>query len=253
LIALAMLPINRLNAMSAEALAECLSGPPEARAALLHEAAEAGLADAQALYGQILLDGAGVPRDAAAAFGWFSKAARQGHLMALNMVGRCYDLGWGATIDKARAAACFGVAAERGLEWGMYNYATALALGEGVAEDKPAALELFRKAAALGNAKAANYVGSFHEDGWVVSRDLALAEHHYRIAAEGGDFRGQFNLARLLAARGEQGEALAWLGRVRHAATPAFLAKAEHWLQTADDRILREQGVAALLGTGEGH
>jgi uncharacterized protein len=244
-------PIDRLNAMSPEALAECLSGPPEERATLLREAAEAGLADAQAHYGQLLLDGAGVKQDPRAAFLWFNKAAAQGHLMALNMVGRCYDLGWGTVIDKARAAECYRISAERGLEWGMYNYATLLALGEGVGEDKPAALDWFRKAAALGNAKAANYVGSFHEDGWVVARDLSVAEDHYRTAADGGDFRGQFNLARLLAARGETGEALVWLGRVRVTATPAFLAKAERWLISAEDSVLQKSGVAALLGAGE--
>ena len=170
--------------------------------------------------------------------------------MALNMVGRCYDLGWGVAIDKVRAAECYRVAAARGLEWGMYNYATLLTLGEGVGEDKAAALDWFRKAAALGNAKAANYIGSFHEDGWVVGRDLESAEIHYRIAAEGGDFRGRFNLARLLAARGQGEEALHWLAGVRETATPAFMEKAERWLRGVDDPVLRGEGVGALLGEG---
>lgn len=243
-------PIDRLNAKSAQDLAAILSGPPCERAALLREAAEAGLADAQALYGQVLLDGAGTAPDARAAFAWFARAAAQGHLMALNMVGRCYDLGWGVAIDKGRAAECFRICAARGLDWAMYNYATLLALGDGVAEDKPAALDWFRKAAAMGNAKAANHVGSFHEDGWVVARDLAMAEVHYRTAAHGGDFRGQFNLARLLAARGEVDEALTWLARVRETATPTFLAKARDWLDAAPDPVLRSRGVDALRGTG---
>lgn len=238
-------------ALDAEALAQRLSGSPEERAGALREAAEAGLADAQALFGQVLLDGAGVAQDERAAFGWFNRAAAQGHLMALNMVGRCYDLGWGTPIDKARAAECYRISAGRGLEWGMYNYATLLTLGDGVAEDKAEALDWFRKAAALGNAKSHNYIGSFHEDGWVVERDLGVAEQHYRIAAEGGDFRGAFNLARLLSGRGEMDEALAWLGRVRETATPAFMAKAEQWLRGAPDEMLRSKGVNALLGAGE--
>lgn len=243
--------LEDLNAMTPEALAAILSGPSDVRAAFLHDAAEAGLAEAQALYGQLLLDGNGVAQDQRAAFNWFNKAAAQGHLMALNMVGRCYDLGWGTAIDKTRAAECFRICADRGLDWGMYNYATALTLGEGVEQDRPAALALFQNAAALGNAKAANYVGSFNEDGWVVAQDLRIAEEHYRTAAQGGDFRGQFNLARLLAARGEIDEALAWLGRVRETATPAFLEKCERWLRGSDDPTLRERGVAALLGGGE--
>jgi TPR repeat protein len=160
-----------LDQVSPEEIAARLSGSPEARAALIREGAEAGVAEAQAVYGQMLLD----TGDAPAGFVWFNKAAAQGHLMALNMVGRCYDLGWGVAVNKPRAAECFRIAAERGLDWGMYNYATTLTLGDGVPEDRPAALAWFERAAAQGNAKAVNYIGSFHEDGWVVSRDMAKA------------------------------------------------------------------------------
>ncbi len=163
-------------------------------------------------------------------FAWFNKAAAQGHLMGLNMVGRCYDLGWGTPVNKTRAAECFRVAAERGLDWGMYNYATALTLGEGVAEDKPAALSWFEKAAGQGNAKATNYVGSFHEDGWVVERDIARAAGFYAQAAAGGDFRGMFNHARMLLDQGQPVEARRWIVESRRTATPAFTAKMRGWL-----------------------
>jgi len=152
-----------------------LASSPAERAAAMRVLAEFGVAEAQALLGQLLLDGNGTAQDQPAALGWFTRAAAQHHLMAINMVGRCYDLGWGTTPDKARAAACYRIAAERGLDWGMYNYATLLALGEGVPEDKPAALDWFRRAATMGNAKAINFVGSFHEDGWVVAQDLSAA------------------------------------------------------------------------------
>lgn len=203
-----------------------LAGSPAERAALIRDGAQQGIAEAQAVWGQMLLD-AGDGREG---FAWFNKAAAQGHLMALNMVGRCYDQGWGVAINKARAAECFRIAAGRGLDWGMYNYATALTLGEGVAEDKPAALAWFEKAAALGNAKALNYVGSFHEDGWVVARDMAAAMDCYARAAEGGDFRGAFNHARMLIAQARYDEARDCLTRCAQTATPAFLAKAATWL-----------------------
>jgi TPR repeat protein len=230
---MAGLTLDALNAMSPAELAARLSGPPEERAAFVRAAAEAGVAEAQAVYGQMLLDGAGVARDAAAAVGWFAKAAAQEHVMAINMLGRCYDLGWGVAVDKARAAAWFKAASDRGLDWGLYNYATALALGAGVEEDRTAALALFRKAAAMGNAKAINFVGSFYEDGWVVERDMVAAADHYRRAAEGGDFRGQFNHARMLIAAGRRAEAEKWLARMRETATPAFLEKADAWLRDA--------------------
>jgi TPR repeat protein len=238
--------LSALDALTREDIARRLESPGE-RAQLIRDGAAAGVAEAQAVYGQMLLDGAGVPQDSAAAFGWFWKAAQTGHLMALNMLGRCYDLGWGVAVDKARAAECFRIAAERGLDWGMYNYATALTLGEGVAEDKPAALAWFEQAAALGNAKAINYIGSFHEDGWVVAQDMAAAAGCYARAAAGGDFRGMFNHARMLAHAGRVDDALAWIERCAATATPAFREKVLAWLRHAAEPRLRDEGPAALV------
>lgn len=235
-----------LATLSRDDIAARLSGSPPERAAFVADCAAAGEAEAQLVLGQMLLDGNGVARDAAAALGWFTRAAAQQHLLALNMVGRCYDLGWGTAPDKARAAECYRVAAERGLDWGMYNYATLLALGEGVAEDRPAALAWFRKAAALGNAKALNFVGSFHEDGWVVPRDLAAAASCYAKAARGGDFRGCFNHARMLGAAGRHEEAIGWLKRAGASATPAFVDQAAAWLAASDVPAFRRRGVQAL-------
>ena len=241
-----------LFALTPDDIAARLSGTPEERAAFVRSAAEAGVAEAQALLGQMLLDGNGVAKDEPDALAWFTRAAAQHHLMAINMVGRCYDLGWGTAPDKARAAACYKVAAERELDWGMYNYATLLALGDGVAEDKPAALAWFRKAAALGNAKAINFVGSFHEDGWVVPRDLKAAAHCYARAAQGGDFRGAFNHARMLGQAGKIEEAIGWLRRAGETATPTFITKASVWLATADIAAFRRRGLQALRqGAGQ--
>jgi TPR repeat protein len=228
--------MTSLDVLTPDEIAARLSGSPEERAALIREGAEAGVAAAQAVLGQMLLD----QGRQAEGFGWFNKAAAQGDLMALNMVGRCYDLGWGVAVDKVRAAECFRVAAERGLEWGMYNYATALTLGEGVAEDKPAAFDWFDKAASLGNAKATNYLGSFHEDGWVVERDMAKAAEYYRQAAEGGDFRGQFNHARMLAEAGRFEDARQWIVRCSETATPAFQDKVRAFLKASSWPSLRD-------------
>jgi TPR repeat protein len=194
----------------------------------------------------MLLDGLGVDRDAPGALDWFVRAAAQHHAMALNMVGRCYDQGWGTGIDKARAAECFRVAAEMDLPEAMYNRATLLALGEGVAEDRPEALALFERAAALGYAKAINHVGSFAEDGWVRPRDMARAAECYARAAEAGDFRGQFNHARMLIAAGDVDAALPWLGRAGAGGTSAFVVKAIAWLRSTGDERLAREGVAAV-------
>ena len=218
-------------ALAREEIDARLRGDPATRAAFLREAAEAGVAEAQALYGQLLLDGDGIGRDAAAAVAMFGRAARQGHVMAINMLGRCHDLGWGVAVDKVRAAEYYGIAVAGGLDWAMYNLATLLALGEGVAQDRPRALALLRRAVGLtGNAKALNFVGSFHEDGWVVPRDLDEAAHCYAVAAKGGDFRAMFNHARMLLAAGDLARAAAWIERAGTAANPRFRTKARDWL-----------------------
>lgn len=220
----------------------------EGRVSLIRAGAAEGIAEAQAVLGQMLLDGVDLPRDAVAAFDWFNRAAAQRHLMALNMVGRCYDLGWGVGVDKARAAECFRRAADAGLVEAMYNYATALALGEGVAQDRAAALALFRRAADAGYAKAINHVGSFHEDGWATPRDLSAAADCYARAAAGGDFRGCFNHARMLIDAGRVDDALHWLARSSETATPAFVDKACAWLAGCPDDRVRREGPPAMRG-----
>jgi TPR repeat protein len=194
----------------------------------------------------MLLDGVEVEADPRAALGWFTRAAAQHHAMALNMVGRCYDLGWGTAPDKSRAAQCYRVAAERGLDWAMYNYATLLALGDGVDEDKTAALAWLERAAALGNAKAINFVGSFAEDGWAGPRDMARAADCYARAAQGGDFRGAFNHARMLGATGEIDAAIPWLRRAGVLGNARFVEQAAAWLAACDVPAFRSRGVAAL-------
>ncbi len=210
-----------------------LEGAPEDAAALLREGAEAGLPEAQAAYGQWLLDGHGIAPDPEAALRWFRKAAAQGHVMAINMIGRCHEKGWGTPIDRAAAARCFRVAAERGLDWGMYNYAGALGLGAGVPQDEVAAMGWFQRAAAMGHAKSINFVGGYHEEGRLTVRDMAKAALCYRRAAEAGDFRGQFNHARLLAEAGRVDEAVRWIERAGETASPDFRAKMHAYCMAA--------------------
>lgn len=204
--------------------------PTQADLELVRAAAERGVPQAQAMYGQLLLDGKLVSQNAAAALHWFERAAKGGDVMAMNMVGRCLDQGWGVAPSAALAAPWFRKAAEKGLDWGMYNLATLLTQGSGVPEDKVEALHWFRKAAALNHVKSINILGGFYEDGWVVKKDMAIAREHYLRAAEGGDFRGQFNHARMLITDGDIAGAIQWLSKVPETATPAFIAKMKHFL-----------------------
>jgi TPR repeat protein len=146
----------------------------------------------------------------------------------------------------------FGAPARQQVQPGRGLYATALVLGQGVAPDRMAALAWLNRAAELGHAKSLNILGGFHEDGWEVPADEDAALALYRRAAEGGDFRGHFNLARLLARRGQIEQALQSLDRVPERATPAFLAKAADFLLASGDARLRAKGQAfrAMLRTG---
>jgi len=132
----------------------------------------------------------------------------------------------------------------------MYNYATLLTLGDGVSEDRVAALGWLRRAerdgAGLARAKAINVIGSFHEDGWATPRSMTDAAACYARAAEGGDFRGCFNHARMLGAAGEIAAALRWLTRAGEWGNTPFVAKAEAWLAKSDVAAFRSEGVAAL-------
>ncbi len=215
--------------------------PDENSLELVRAAALRGVHQAQVLYGQMLLDGKCVERNPTAALHWFERAARGGNLMAVNMVGRCFDQGWGVARSACLAEMWFRKAAERGLDWGMYNFATLLTLGEsGVPEDRTEAFYWLRKAADLGHVKSINLLGGFYEDGWVVSPDRAKARDHYRMAALGGDFRGQFNYARFLIQEGDLLGALHWLRQVPGSATPAFLRKMKEFLAAFSHREIRD-------------
>ncbi len=231
---------------SAEELRARLEGDPQQAAALLRAGAEAGLPEAQAAYGQALLDGRGVAADPVEALRWFRAAAGSGHLMAINMVGRCFEKGWGVAEDRAEAARWYACAAEGGLDWGIYNYGSALALGAGVEQDERAALGWFQRAGAMGHAKSINFVGTFHEEGRLTARDMAKAAECYARAAEGGDFRGQFNHARLLAEAGRLDEALRWIARAAETASPGFRHKMREYCVAAPVAALN--AIARTLG-----
>lgn len=82
-------------------------------------------------------------------------------------------------------------------------------------------------------------LGGFYEDGWEVEADTAMALRCYLRAAAGGDFRGQFNAARLLALANHADDALGWMQAVPRTATPTFLAKAHDFLAGHPDVRLR--------------
>ncbi|HXR02728.1 MAG TPA: tetratricopeptide repeat protein, partial [Pseudomonas sp.] len=204
--------LRRQEVLDGDQLRAMLQDNPASAAKAILIAAQANMLDAQALLGQILLDGTGIEQDAALALVWFQIAARNGHSMANNMAGRCHEHGWGCEPDAAKAAEYYRLAAEGGLDWGFYNYGNLLATGRGVNKDQARALACYRKAAQMGHAKSMNLLGRYLEEGLCCECDLTAAHDWYRRSAEGGDFRGQFSHAAVLADHGLIDQALAWLG-----------------------------------------
>lgn len=205
-----------------------------------------GHVEAQLLLGQALLDGVHLARDAAQAVAWFTVAAQAGHPPAMNMLGRCLERGWGCAPDAAAAAGWYGRAAERGDDWARYNLANMRLRGRGVARDRRAAWALFLAAARAGHAKSMNLVGRFLEEGWDMPRDREAARLWYRRAAEAGDYRGQHNLASMLAEDGAIDGAVAWWHLALEAATPDILAAMRDSLARIGDAGPGHVGAAAL-------
>ncbi|MBV7497014.1 sel1 repeat family protein [Pseudomonas sp. PDM24] len=213
--------------------------PTRAAQAILIAARE-GVLDAQALLGQILLDGRGIAQDQPLALRWFEIAAQGGHSMARNMLGRCHEHGWGCTADASIAAGHYRVAAEAGLDWAMYNYANLLATGRGVIGDQVQALGLYRQAAELGHAKSMNLLGRYLEEGQFCPADSQAARDWYRRSAVGGDFRGQFSYAAVLADEGKIDEALGWLHKALDGGNLNFLRVASKALLNAVNPQIRK-------------
>jgi TPR repeat protein len=215
----------------------------------IEAAAEAGLAPAQIVWGQMLLDGDRVPRNPQAAFAWFERAALSGDLDGRNMVGRCYEQGWGVEPKFKLATAYFESAADGGHLWGQVNLAQML-MRRGDPADRPRCFELFRVAAEGGtskaNLKAMNSLARFLEEGWGTPVDRAGALYWYRRAAELGDHWAQFNLATILHAAGDLGAADAWLETAIARSDDGFRRRVAPLLLARGEPALHRHGLEAL-------
>ena len=226
-------------ATTPEELARLMAGPPEQLAPWARAAAEAGVVQAQAIYGRMLLDGSGVPRDPEMALTWLKRAGENGHADSLTIVGRCHDHGWGTEVDPLAATRWYARAAEGGSASGMFFCAHRFAKGVGgFVQDMHRAYGWYQRAADLAYPAAVGVVGRFHEDGEVVAQDVDFAYTCYRAAAEAGDGPSMFHYARLLYVRGHVEQAMTWFERVPTSVPPAFMTEARRLLIASEDPVL---------------
>lgn len=90
---------------------------------LLRPLAEAGDRDAQAIYGDLLLDGRGTPADLSGGFTWNLSAAQNGHPRAQARVAECYRLGRGTARQPGQAAHWARCSVETGDPQGLVEQA----------------------------------------------------------------------------------------------------------------------------------
>lgn len=227
----------------AAAFSARLATDPRFVADQLRRAAARGEPEAQLGWAHALLDGHGTPRDPAAAFRWFRIAAQSGSRDAINMVGRCHELGWGTPVNLPQAARAYRVAADMRCAWAQFNLASLMLHADEIGRDRTEALSLFVRAARAGNAKAMNMLGQACEEGWRGISKPHAARRWYRRAARRGCFRGCFNTARFSMSDGDVDGAVAWLERSIAAGPKRFCVELGDYLAAHPDPRLR--GVAA--------
>lgn len=144
---------------------------------------------------------------------WVEAAMSCGIAEAQLKLGRMLQTGDGVSPNAGAAFACFLCAAKSGNAEGHAMLGHCLENGRGMDKDLRAAARHYRCAAALGHAGAMNFLGRCHEAGIGVTANQLLARAWYRRSAKGGDFRGAYNYATMIAAEGCIAGALHWFGR----------------------------------------
>ena len=195
-------------------------------------AAEAGVPQAQFMYGEQLRTGAGIARDPVQAVEWFRKAATLNEVHAQAALGFALQSGQGVPANRAEALAWYQKAATAGHIGAQYNLAVMyfngqgmphrdltqalhwlelaarqkssiaeLALGdlyvrgEGVSHDLVRGVALVRDAADQRLPGAQVTLGDYYAQGLGLTKNPVVAVYWYRRAADLQDPLGQFRLA----------------------------------------------------------
>ena len=164
----------------------------------LVNAAQSGSLLAMVMCARMLRDGLGCVESKTASFYWATEAAKRHFAPGLLEVGLCYEQGLGVNVDEKKSILYY----TRALDLGLSSAGCQLALlferkGQG-----DSAVEFATRAAALGDANAAHFLGNWFEAGEIVERDEEKAIEWYERASALGSF---FATARLRSAY-EQGE-----------------------------------------------
>jgi TPR repeat protein len=177
-------------------------------------------------YGVLLIHGKGVPQDEKKGFNLIKQAADAGLASAQALEGELLFFGVGAEKDQSAGIALWQKAAEAGDDWGGYNFAHAskkehpeismkyfkrgAEAGDdrsmfyygwfleegmgGIEPDLETGTAWIERAATAGNPRAQGMMGAKYAEGRGVPEDATVACFYWEIAARHGDAAAQLNL-----------------------------------------------------------
>jgi hypothetical protein len=161
-------------------------------------AAQSGSLLAMVMCARMLREGQGCVESKADSFYWATEAAKRNFPPGLLELGLCYEDGLGVNIDEDKAILYYTQA----LDLGLSSAGCQLALLFERKDEGDSAVQFATRAADLGDANAANFLGNWFEAGELVERNERKAAEWYERASKLGSF---FATGRLRSAY-EQGE-----------------------------------------------
>lgn len=161
--------------------------------------AEQGDPVAQTKLGVMYIIGRGVERDCAKGIALYQKAARKGHLQAINNLGVEYHRGRCLARDDREAVRYYTMAAEAGHVGAQNNLGALYKKGEGVKKDYPEAIKWYLRTAASmkGGPGVYNELGELFEVSSEIRNHFEIAAQFYTVAAEANVAKAMTNLGRL--------------------------------------------------------
>lgn len=214
------------------------------------EAADKGLAEAQVAVADSYANGAGVETDAGQSLYWYQRAAEQGAAPAQYALGQLLELSTPESADLEDALNWYRAAAKTGhpgaqlaldrLDTAGYGRDAQSGSQRHAGRERRASDARWTKYAAHGRIEDFYHLGILYERGHSIERNLKQARVWYRKAAELGDARAQFALARSFE-QPDSEQASAWMQRAAEQGHPqAQCAMGEmqlHGLNGAHDKL----------------
>lgn len=153
----------------------------------IRQGAEAGNVEDQMRLGACYMAGAGhLPQDFGLANTWLLKAAQQGEVRSMEMLGTIYHYGYGVERSLKNAFAWWQKAAQQGSAEGMYFVGVFYGTGDIVDQDYKKSIELLQKASDKGHLDATFQLGIYYMHGFGVEKDIQKAVLLFDKAAKEG-------------------------------------------------------------------